>query len=91
MIRLSLPFKMNLPQVNAVFIPRDEFFESLASIQELLAHNADPGELIVEDPFMAARPVKVDLRKHLQNLYDRMSEIGKSMSPATRMVRIDFN
>ena len=82
---------MNVTHPNAVSIPKDEFYETFATIQALLAHDSEPDDFVVEDPFMAACPVKVDLRKHLQRLYERMYEVKQSMTPATRMVTIDFN
>lgn len=92
MIRPNYPYPMQAYQSNAVSIPRDEFNETFLTIQELLAHDADPGEFIVDDPFFStASSVKVDLRKHLQNLHDRMSEIKQSVTSSTRMITIDFD
>ena len=91
MIRPSYPYFMNVTETNEVSIPREEFYETFLTIQELLAHDANPNELVVEDPFISSSPVKVDLRKHLQNLYERMSEIKDSLSSSTKMVTIDFS
>jgi hypothetical protein len=91
MIRPSNPFLMNITETNEVSIPREEFYETFLTIQELLAHDTNPKELIVEDHFISSIPVKVDLRQHLQNLYNRMSEIKETITSSTQMVTIDFS
>jgi hypothetical protein len=82
---------MNLSTANEVSLPRQEFDETFATIKVLLAENTDPRELIMTDPFFENRPTKVDLREHLQHLYDRMSEISETISSSTSMVTIDFS
>lgn len=91
MIRPSHSSFMQVSDTNEISIPREEFNETFLTIQELLNHKADPEEFIVEDPFISSSSVKVDLRKHLQNLYNRMQDIQESLSPSTRMVTIDFS
>ena len=91
MIRPSSPFGMQVTDTNEISLPREEFNETFLTIQELLAQEANPDEFIVEDPFISSAAVKVDLRKHLQNLYDRMVDIKATMAPSTRMVTIDFS
>ena len=91
MIRPSHPFFMQVTGTNEISIPREEFNETFLTIQELLAQEANPEEFIVEDPFISSSIVKVDLRKHLQNLYNRMVDIQESLSPSTRVVTIDFS
>lgn len=82
---------MNLEQDNAVSIPVDEFDDTFATIKEILAHKSDPNDLVVDDPFLSSSSVKVDLRKHLQSLYERMSEIKATLTDSTQMVTIEFN
>ena len=82
---------MQVTDTNEISLPREEFNETFLTIQELLAQEANPDEFIVEDPFISSAAVKVDLRKHLQNLYDRMVDIKATMAPSTRMVTIDFS
>lgn len=82
---------MQVTDTNEISIPREEFNDTFLTIQELLNQEANPEEFIVEDPFMSSSSVKVDLRKHLQSLYNRMQEIQESLSPSTRMVKIDFS
>lgn len=91
MKRSSSPFFMQVTDTNEISLPREEFNETFLTIQELLAHKANPEEFIVEDPFISSAGVKVDLRKHLQSLYDRMVDIKESMAPSTHMVTIDFS
>lgn len=91
MIRPSHPFHMHVTDTNEISIPREEFNETFLTIQELLAQESHPEEFVVEDPFISSAGVKVDLRKHLQSLYDRMVEIKGSLSPSTRMVTINFS
>lgn len=81
---------MQTSESNAVSIPKAEFDETIATIKELLDHEGDPGELMVEDPFLSSIPVKVDLRQHLQNLYDRMFAAQDSVDPASQTVTVDF-
>ena len=82
---------MQVTDTNEISIPREEFNETFLTIQELLAQDANPEEFIVEDPFISSASVKVDLRKHLLSLYNRMVEIQESLTPSTRIVTIDFN
>ena len=91
MIHPSNPFLMQVTDTNEISLPREEFNETFLTIQELLAQDANPEEFIVEDPFMSSASVKVDLRKHLESLYQRMVEIKDSLGPSTRMVTIDFS
>ncbi|QXD23881.1 hypothetical protein F7C95_18500 [Opitutia bacterium ISCC 51] len=91
MIRPSSPCFMKVTDTNEISLPREEFNETFLTIQELLAQEANPEEFIVEDPFISSASVKVDLRKHLQSLYDRMVDIKESMAPSTHMVTIDFS
>ena len=76
MIRPSYPIIMNPTYANEVSIPREEFNETLLTIQELLANDANPEEFIVEDPFISSSPVKVDLRKQLQTWIQLTSARG---------------
>ena len=82
---------MQVTETNEISLPRDEFNETFHTIRELLAHEANPEEFIIEDHFISNSRVKVDLRKHLQSLYNRMVEIEESLTPSTRMVTIDFS
>ena len=82
---------MNTIESNSISIPTDEFNETLQSIKELLALDVDPGEFIIRDPFLSPSSPKVDLRRHLQNLYERMKEVRSNLTPETQMVTIDFN
>jgi hypothetical protein len=75
---------------NVVTIPKAEFDETCATIKEILDHKGDPGELTIEDPYLSSVPVKVDLRQHLKNLYDRMIEAKASLNSTNQMVTIDF-
>lgn len=82
---------MQVTDTNEVSLPREEFNETFLTIQELLAQDANPDEFIVEDPFISSASVKVDLRKHLESLYERMVEIKESLNPSTQVVTIDFS
>ena len=85
------PNSMNALNDNSISIPTEEFYDTYKTIEELLTLEVDPTDFIVLDPFLASSPVKVDLRKHLQSLYDRMTEIRESLTASTEMVTIDFN
>lgn len=91
MIIPLFPHSMNLTQKNAVSIPVEEFDDTYATIREILAHKSDPNDLVVDDPFLSCSSVKVDLRKHLQSLFERMSEIKATITAGTQMVTIQFN
>lgn len=82
---------MNVEQANSISLPTDEFYETLNALEGLLALNLDPSEFIIEDSFHSSSSVKVDLRQHLKNLHQRMSEIKDTLTPNTEMVTIDFN
>jgi hypothetical protein len=91
MIRNLFPQSMNLRQENAISIPVEEFDDTFATIGELLAYDSDPNDLVVDDPFLSSSSVKVDLRKHLQSLYNRMSDIKSTITNSTQMVTIEFH
>lgn len=92
MIRSSFPQTMkSTHEENLVSLPKDEFNETYLTIQELLSYEVDPQDFIIDDPFLSASAVKVDLHKHLQSLYERMTEIKRSITPHTEMVTISFN
>ena len=91
MVRPLFPRSMNVEQANRVSLPTDEFYETLNTLEGLLALNLDPSEFIIEDSFPSSSSVKVDLRQHLINLHQRMSEIKDTLTPNTEMVTIDFN
>lgn len=90
-IETSTSHTMQTSESNAVSISKTEFDETFATIKEILEHKGDPGEFMVEDPFLSSVPVKVDLRQHLQNLYNRMFEAQDSANSTSKVVTIDFS
>jgi hypothetical protein len=91
MFETSSPQSMQTSESNAVSISKAEFDETIATIKELLEHEGDTSEFIVEDPFLSVVPIQVDLRQHLKNLYDRMFEAEASVNSSSKMVTIDFS
>lgn len=81
---------MNAVCPNSVSIPRREFNETYQVLKVLLDQNKDPEDLLVEDPFLSVKPVKVDLRRHMENLFERMSKVKETIDASTRIVTIDF-
>ena len=91
MIRPSYPSVMKTIETNSISIPTDEFHETFETIRELLELNVDPRDFVVSDPFLSSSSPKVDLRRHLKSLFERMREVRKQLTPETQMVTIEFN
>ena len=82
---------MNTIESIAISLPKEEFIETFQTIKELLALEVDPRKFIVADPFLFSSSPKVDLRRHLQSLFDGMQAIRQRIEPAKKTVTINFD
>lgn len=75
---------------NAVTIPRDEFEDTLSTVESLLEFSTNPEDLIIEDPFLSECPIKVDLGQHLRNLHGKLIRVKGRLNKGDESVIIQF-
>ncbi len=75
---------------NVVTLTRNEFEETLSTVESLLEFSTNPEDLIIEDPFLSEHPIKVDLGQHLKNLHSKLRRISNSLDSTDNSVIVRF-